>query len=71
MMPDLYGSSRLEEEAANGGTTGSSALVRKRFVVHLSLCDALPAYGPISDMTFALTRNGVGASRSLLHAPHL
>jgi hypothetical protein len=28
-------------------------------VIHLSLCDSLPAYGPITDLTFALAKNGV------------
>jgi cleavage and polyadenylation specificity factor subunit 1 len=36
---------------------------RTRTVVQLSLCDSLPAYGPIADMTFSLARNGV---RSIL-----
>ncbi|EPQ53745.1 hypothetical protein GLOTRDRAFT_107026 [Gloeophyllum trabeum ATCC 11539] len=30
----------------------------KRSVVHLSLCDTLPAHGPISDITFSVTKNG-------------
>ena len=31
----------------------------KHKVIHLSLSDSLPAYGPITDMTFSLARNGV------------
>lgn len=40
--------------AANG-VTGS----RTRDVIHLSLCDALPAYGPITGLSFSVARNGV------------
>lgn len=50
----------MDEELAKGATNGVSVPYRKRTVVHLSLCDSIPGYGPISDMTFSLTKNGVG-----------
>jgi cleavage and polyadenylation specificity factor subunit 1 len=34
----------------------------KRKVIHLSLCDSIPAYGPIADMAFSLARNGVSCA---------
>lgn len=43
----------------NGHTNGAVAISKKRTVVHLSYCDSIPAHGPISDMTFALAKNGV------------
>ncbi|KAI0699171.1 CPSF A subunit region-domain-containing protein [Cerioporus squamosus] len=56
---DLYGpSTDAEKSAANGITNGTTDSVPKRVVVHLSLCDAIPAHGPISDMTFGIARNG-------------
>ncbi|KAI0754932.1 CPSF A subunit region-domain-containing protein [Daedaleopsis nitida] len=56
---DLYGpSADADNSAANGTTNGVSDSVRKRTVVHLSLCDALPSHGPISDIAFGVTRNG-------------
>ena len=57
---DLYGPSHKQiVEPSASGANGAAALLRKRTVVHLSLCDSIPAYGPISDMTFSLTRVGV------------
>lgn len=47
------------EPSTDGLLNGSRAPKKMRTVVHLSLCDALPAYGPIVDMTFSLARNGV------------
>lgn len=32
---------------------------KTRTVLHLSLCDAIPGHGPISDLTFSLAKNGV------------
>ncbi|THG98888.1 hypothetical protein EW026_g3366 [Hermanssonia centrifuga] len=55
---DLYGDSKLDEEPGQGAANGVSAPVKTRTVVHLSFCDFLPAHGPISDITFSLTRNG-------------
>lgn len=40
-------------------TSGAGATIRTRSVIHLSLCDSLPAYGPIADMTFSLAKSGV------------
>ena len=57
---DLYGTSNAKEEAVtNGHANGAVAISKKRTVVHLSYCDSIPAHGPISDMTFALAKNGV------------
>lgn len=59
---DLYGpSTDAEKLAANGTTNGITDSVRKRVVVHMSICDAIPAHGPISDMAFGIARNGVGS----------
>ncbi|RPD55582.1 hypothetical protein L226DRAFT_490064 [Lentinus tigrinus ALCF2SS1-7] len=56
---DLYGpSTDADKPTANGTANGAVDSVRKRIVVHLSLCDAIPAHGPISDMTFGIARNG-------------
>ncbi|KAL6307058.1 CPSF A subunit region-domain-containing protein [Sparassis latifolia] len=58
---DLYGSSQVQEVLSingNGNLNGVAVTSKRRTVVHLSLCDSLPAHGPISDMTFALAKNG-------------
>ncbi|KAI0777316.1 CPSF A subunit region-domain-containing protein [Trametes elegans] len=56
---DLYGPSNgAENPDANGMTNGVSDSVKKRTVVRLSFCDAIPAYGPICDMAFGIARNG-------------
>lgn len=53
---DIYGDSTMETEPTANGVTH----VRKtKTVIHLSLRDYLPAYGPISSMTFSLAMNGV------------
>lgn len=60
VFADLYGpSGNGEQPSANGATNGTVDSVKKRTVVRLSLCDALPAHGAISDMAFGLARNGV------------
>lgn len=43
-----------------GTANGHTASKRMRTVIHLSLWDSLPVYGPIASMTFSLARNGVG-----------
>ncbi|KAG1848301.1 CPSF A subunit region-domain-containing protein [Suillus subalutaceus] len=55
---DLYGDSQTAAQATVGATSGTSAATKTRSVIHLSLCDSLPAYGPIADMTFSLAKNG-------------
>lgn len=55
---DIYGVSKASEPTTNGLANGKSAK-KTRVVIKLSLCDFLPAYGPIADMTFSLARNGV------------
>jgi len=57
---DIYGDSKVPVNApANGVLNGKGPTKHKRAVVHLSLCDSLPAYGPIADITFSLAKNGV------------
>ncbi|GLB39375.1 putative CPSF A subunit region [Lyophyllum shimeji] len=53
---DIYGVSKAKEPAVNGHTHGKG-VKKTRTVINLSLCDSLPAYGPIADMTFSLARN--------------
>lgn len=55
---DIYGDLG-EPSHVNGSANGAGPTKNKRTVVHLSLCDSLPAYGPIADMTFSLAKNGV------------
>ncbi|CAL1708463.1 unnamed protein product [Somion occarium] len=56
---DIYGPIRLDTKPTANGTANGLVSTRKtRSVVHLSLCDSIPAYGPICDITFAVTRNG-------------
>ncbi|PIL30998.1 hypothetical protein GSI_05691 [Ganoderma sinense ZZ0214-1] len=56
---DLYGPSVVADNpAANGAVNGVVDNIRTRTVIHLSLCDVIPAYGPVSDMAFGLSRNG-------------
>ncbi|KAG6864394.1 hypothetical protein C0991_009920 [Blastosporella zonata] len=54
---DIYGDSKMAEPATKGHTNGKVAK-KTRTVIKLSLCDSLPSYGPIADMTFSLARNG-------------
>ncbi|OBZ77259.1 Protein CFT1 [Grifola frondosa] len=66
---DLYEKSTITEKpSTNGVTNGFTANANKRTVVHLSLCDSLLAYGSISDMAFALARNGDRAVPELVAA---
>ncbi|OSD02613.1 hypothetical protein PYCCODRAFT_1477600 [Trametes coccinea BRFM310] len=66
---DLYGpSSTTEKPDTNGATNGVVDSVKKRTVVRLSLCDAIPAYGPLSDMAFGVARNGDRAVPELIAA---
>ncbi|KAF8056614.1 CPSF A subunit region-domain-containing protein [Lyophyllum atratum] len=51
---DIYGDSKANEPVTNGHTN----VKKTRTVIRLSLCDSLPAHGPIADMTFSLARNG-------------
>jgi cleavage and polyadenylation specificity factor subunit 1 len=55
IFTDIYGTS--SPDPLPSASTVPSA--KTRTVIHLSLCDSLPAYGPISDLTFALAKNGV------------
>ncbi|OJA10745.1 hypothetical protein AZE42_07268 [Rhizopogon vesiculosus] len=55
---DLYGDSTTVTQATVGVTSGAGATTRTRSVIHLLLCDSLPAYGPIADMTFSLAKSG-------------
>ncbi|KAF9818061.1 hypothetical protein IEO21_03022 [Rhodonia placenta] len=67
---DLYGGSTVPEQTHVNGAqaNGTTIASKKRRVIHLSLCDFLPAYGPIADMTFTLTKNGDRAVPELVAA---
>ncbi len=47
----------VPEPEVNGTTNG--VVKKTRTVIHLSLCDTLFAYGPISGVTFSVAKNGV------------
>ncbi|KAF8268563.1 CPSF A subunit region-domain-containing protein [Lactarius quietus] len=51
---DIYGTSSPDPLPS----TSTAPSAKTRTVIHLSLCDSLPAYGPISDLSFALAKNG-------------
>ncbi|KAF9460288.1 CPSF A subunit region-domain-containing protein [Collybia nuda] len=53
---DIYGDSKASEPST--GQLNGKGAKKTRNVIQLSLCDAVPAYGPIADMTFSLARNG-------------
>ncbi|KAG6812354.1 hypothetical protein H0H92_003254 [Tricholoma furcatifolium] len=55
---DLYGPSAKSNEAAHSVHANGKTTKKTCTVIKLSLCDSLPAYGPITDMTFSLARNG-------------
>ncbi|KAI0938339.1 hypothetical protein AcW1_001910 [Taiwanofungus camphoratus] len=56
---DLYGNSKaMEQHHINGSLNGATTISKKRTVVRLSLCDSLPAHGPIADIAFTLAKNG-------------
>lgn len=55
---DIY-ADVINESRSNPHINGHAPSVETRTVVHLTLCDSLPAYGPINDMVFALVKNGV------------
>jgi cleavage and polyadenylation specificity factor subunit 1 len=58
---DIYGTSKVPDSTVtNRLANGHNALKKTRTVIHLSLRDSLPAYGPIASMTFSLAKNGVG-----------
>lgn len=46
----------MEDEPTTNGVTHTK---KTKTVIHLSLRDFLPAYGPISSMAFSLAMNGV------------
>ena len=59
-LSDIYGPSALPAQPSNNSLYNSNGTTKKmRSVLHLSLCDNIPAYGPIHDMAFSLARNGV------------
>lgn len=69
---DLYGTSKTDDHPLNGTAVGAGASQKTRTVVHLSLCDSIPAYGTISDMTFSLARVGVRLNRvRIVYVPFL
>jgi hypothetical protein len=64
MYSDIYGIFKTTR-TKNGSTTNGTQLTAKRTktksVIHLSLRDSLPTYGPIASMTFSLANNGVSS----------
>ncbi|KIM69381.1 hypothetical protein SCLCIDRAFT_1207782 [Scleroderma citrinum Foug A] len=55
---DLYGESKAATQTTPNGAPFRGPITRTRSVIHVLLCDSLPAYGPISDMTFSLAKIG-------------
>jgi cleavage and polyadenylation specificity factor subunit 1 len=63
---DIYGGSKLlAQPSSNGVQNGDNMAKRLRSVIHLSLCDILPAYGTIADMAFSLAKDGVSVHHFL------
>ncbi|KAF5351191.1 hypothetical protein D9756_008185 [Leucocoprinus leucothites] len=52
---DIYGDAKMEAEPTTNGVLHAK---KTKTVIQLSLRDYLPAYGPISSMTFSLAMNG-------------
>ncbi|KAL0062576.1 mRNA cleavage and polyadenylation factor subunit [Marasmius tenuissimus] len=48
---DIYGPSNPTEPTKN-------TLKNTRSVIHLALCDSIPAHGPIADITMSIAKNG-------------
>jgi cleavage and polyadenylation specificity factor subunit 1 len=66
-LSDLYGDSKPAAPSAS-----QTAIAKKtRTVLHLSLRDSLPAYGPISSMTFSLTSDGVSSLQFIRPSTYL
>jgi cleavage and polyadenylation specificity factor subunit 1 len=64
MYSDIYGISKTtttptKDGSTNNGTQPAAKKTKTKSVIHLSLRDSLPAYGPIASMTFSLAKNGV------------
>ena len=70
-VSDIYGTSSPDPLPS----ASTVPLAKTRTVIHLSLCNSLPTYGPISDLTFALAKNGVSpvyclfCTTKLMNAP--
>ena len=57
---DIYGDSKLPALTSDNGPYKTNDVARKRrSVIHLALCDSLPAYGAIAEMAFSYTWSGV------------
>ncbi|THH10614.1 hypothetical protein EW145_g1206 [Phellinidium pouzarii] len=66
---DIYADVVNETQTVAGNVSnGHVSAVETRSVIHLSLCDSLPAYGSIHDMVFALTKNGDRPAAELVAA---
>ena len=64
MYSDIYGISKTtttptKDGSTTNGTQPAAKKTKTKSVIHLSLRDSLPAYGPIASMTFSLAKNGV------------
>lgn len=53
----IYGISK--PPAAVNGVATKNTTTKIVTSINISLCDTIPAYGPISDMTFGIAKNGV------------
>jgi hypothetical protein len=59
-LSDIYGEKvTLPQSGVSGLANGHVPSADTRSVIRLSLRDALREYGPINDMAFTLSRNGV------------
>ncbi|KAF9031687.1 hypothetical protein BDZ89DRAFT_948625 [Hymenopellis radicata] len=57
-----------EETQTTNGTVTNGVPKQTRTVLQLSLCDSLPAHGPVSDLVFSLARNGERSVAELVAA---
>ncbi|KAF8156589.1 CPSF A subunit region-domain-containing protein [Crassisporium funariophilum] len=56
---DIYGGSKVVTNSSTKGlVNGQNTAIKTRTVIHLSLRDSIPAYGPIASMAFSLAKNG-------------
>ena len=61
LYTDIYGDIKDTAQAVPiVAAGGNSATVELHPIIHLPLCDLLPAHVPIVDLTIVLTRDGVG-----------
>jgi len=56
-----FTTTRTKNESTTKGTQLTAKRTKTKSVIHLSLRDSLPTYGPIASMTFSLANNGVSS----------